>query len=653
MRTEVVIFILSFIKNNIIGCLFALLIAVGLTAGVFTYGTDDMKYGTSVIGPLLGCLILMVAGYRTGVLSLPLSATFISLCAFFGYLLLSTAWASVSYTGTYFVMIFLLTPMIFWAVVCTGQPGKMLPFALMGAGAVVSAVMLWALYQLIFKFGGDFGVRVRHPFLDPNNLAVFMNMAFLPLLALTFRHQPRRHQILYAVLTLLFFIALIATNSRMALLAAIAGFLVLMPVVIRQTRYPTITALALLAAGAIVLLIMNQAMEGALFLYMREILNFEKSVSMTDRMALWMSAARIFEDHFWLGTGLASFYYYYPQYRQPTDSSDGYFVHMDPLQVGLETGIAGYVLMYVFLICVLSRTVRVMRLPPLNGSDRLMVLAPFTGLLTVCIHMHMTFCLYLPAITIPVGVLLAWWYVVTQRYLADKSISLSDTKKGHAASVIVMIMAFWGIIWAAQANAGIYLNQRVATAAAEDDFVTARSWLRWQYALSPYSSYRPYEREADMYLQQLRAARGRPVAERRVILDRGLQVMDAAIKRQPRHGSLRNVKAMMLYVAGDDVRPGARDEAISTLRGILRTDPMMIESRLGLAMLLRERGESGAAVRLLNDGMIWPRPKGVPDVNYITTTAKYNLLTGDQQKHDQLMEFAAERARMYGFTIQP
>lgn len=636
-----------------IGCLFALLIAAGLTAGVFTYGTDDIKYGTSVIGPLAGCLLLMVMGYRAGTLSLPLSATFISMAAFFGYLLLSTTWSPISYTPTYFVIILMLTPLIFCAVVCTGNPEKTLPFALMGAGAVIGAVMLWALYQFIFKFGGDFGVRVKHPFLDPNNLAVFMNMALLPLLALTFRHQQRRDQIICGVLTLLFFIALIATNSRMALLAAMAGFLVLMPVVIRQTRYPTITALGLLAAGAIVLLVMNQMMDGALFRYMREIFNFEKSASMTDRMALWMSAIKIFEDHFWLGTGLATFYYYYPQYRQPTDSSDGYFVHMDPLQIGLETGIVGYLLIYVFLICVLCRTIRVMRLPNLNGSDRLMVLAPFTGLLTVCIHMHMTFCLYLPAITIPVGVLLAWWYVMTQRYLTDVPVSLSDSKKGTAASMVIMIMVVWGIVWAIQANAGIYYNQAVATAASQNDFTKARSLLKWQYALSPYSSYRPYERDAEMIRVELQMARDLPASDRRALLDRGLHAIDAAINRQPRHGSLANMKAMMLYLVGDDAYPGARDEAISVLRGILRTDPMMIESRLGLAMLLRERGEFGAALRLLNDGMIWPRPKGVPDVNYIVTAARYHLQAGNQAKHDELMAFAHERARMYGFTISP
>lgn len=633
------------------GILFALLVAAGLTAGVFTYGTDDMKYGASVICPFVACLLMIVQGYRACTLSLPLSASFIALCGFFGYVLLSTSWASVAYTGTYFALIFMLMPLLFVAVVCTGRAEKILPFALAGAGAVVGAVMLGALYQFIFKFGGSFGARVKEPFLDPNNLAVFMNMGLLPLLALTFRHQPRRDQIIFAVLTLMFFVALLVTNSRMALLAAVAGFLVLLPVLIRQTRYPTITALGLLVAGVVVFLLMNYVMNGTLFFYMREILNFEKSASMTDRLALWLSSLRIFKDHFWLGVGLAAFYYYYPQYRQPTDSSDGYFVHMDPLQLGLETGIIGYILIYVFLICVLCRTIRVLRVPTLNGSDRLMVLAPFTGLLTVCIHMHMTFCLYLPAIMIPVGVLLAWWYVVTQRYVTDPSVSLTLTRQGRGASIVVMGMMFWGVIWAAQANAGIYLNNRVVTALYENKLDDAQRLLSWQYALSPFSSYRPYERDADMALGQLKTMRHAPVGERQKVLAHGLKAVDSAIRRQPRHSSLRNLKAMMLYIAGDDARAGASDEAISILRGILRTNPMALDARQGLAHLLRERGEFGMAVRVLEEGMIWPRPKGVPDIEYITTTARFNLLLGNKERHDQLMAHAAERARLYGFTV--
>ena len=609
-----------------------------------------MKYGPAVACTILATLLLLVRAFRADILSLPQSATVVSLLAFFSYLLVSVLWTSIAYTSIYFILIFLLMPLLFMAVVCAGRSEQILPFALAGAGVVIGGVMIWALIQYVFMFGGDFGTRVKHPFLDPNNLAVFMNMGLLPLLALALRKQVRWQQVTYGVLTLMFFVALLATNSRMALLAAIVGFLVLLPIAIRQSRYPTLMTIGLFVAGAVVILLMNMAMDGALFFYMREIFSFEKSASMYDRLALWMSSLKIFADHFWLGTGLATFYYYYPQYRQPTDSSDGYFVHMDPLQLGLETGIIGYILLYAFLICILCRTIRVMRLPHLMGSDRLLVLAPFTGLLTVCIHMHMTFCLYLPAIAIPVGVLLAWWYVLTQRYIPDPYYRLSSNSARMVAAIGLVLMA-WGVIWALQAHAGIYLNNKVATALYENKMHEAQALVSWQHRLSPRSSYRPYEREADMALAALKLLRGGSVEERRKALNAGLTAIDEALARQPRHGSLRNLKAMILYLAGDDARPGAQDEAVAVLRSVLRIDPMMLDSRIGLATILRERGEFAMATRVLEEGMLWPRAKGVPDVNFITMTAKFNLMTGNRARHDQLMAFAAERARVYGFTV--
>ncbi len=647
-----IIFILRFLNDNKIETLFALLLAVALLSGVFTYGSDDLKYGPAVICTFLGALLLIARGYRARSLSFPVSATSVLLCAFFGYVMLSTTWAVVHYTAIYFALIFMLIPLLFFAVVCTGKPEKTLLFALGGAGAVIAGVMVWNLIQFFFIYGAEFGSRVKHPFLDPNNLAVFMNMAFLPLLALTFRHQPRNQRLVFAALTLLFFIALLATNSRMALLGAAASFLVMMPVVIRQTKHPTITALALLAAAALIIVAANHYMNGSLFFYMRDIFNFEKSVSMMERMALWMSSIRIFQDHFWLGTGLASFFFFYPQYRQPDDTSDGYFAHMDPLQIGLETGIIGYILIYALLIGVLCRTVRVIRQPHLTGADRLLVLAPFCGLLTVCIHMHMTFCLYLPAISIPAAILLAWWYVITQRYIADPALDISGPR-GRVFSAVFMVMMIWGMLWAAQATAGIYFNTKAAVAADRGDLATARSYLTWEYRVSPASFYRPYEREAEIAVIELNRLRGGDIAARQRVLDRGLFAAEQAIKRQPRHGSLRNQKAILLYLAGDDVRPGAYQEAIVTLRGILRTDPMMIDARMGLANLLRERGDFAMALRVMEEGMIWPRPKGLPDLNFITMTAQLNQLTGNKERHDQLVNFAIERARMYGYTVAP
>lgn len=637
-------------------CLFALLVGCGLLAAVFMQGTDDLLYGPAVAGPLLASLLAVMHGYKTGPLHIPINATTVLMGAFFSYLALSTLWAVVPYTAAYFLLIMMLMPLLFIAIICTGRAETMLRAGVAGVSVVMLGVMLWALIQFFFLNNEGFGARIKDPFLDPNNLAAFLNMAFLPLLALSFRRNSPRVRALYAVLSLLFFVALLATNSRMALLGAAISFLVMMPVVIRQTRHPSLTALGLFAVAAVIIFLANYFTKGTLFFYLSDILNFEKSVSMTERMALWMASLRIFSDHFWFGTGLASFFFFYPQYRQPEDTSDGYFAHMDPLQIGLETGIFGYVLIYAFLIAVLCRTIRVIRLTHLSGADRLMVLAPFCGLLTICIHMHMTFCLYLPANTICIAILLAWWYAVTQRYVSDPVLAIADHERRVRPMLMTgtaIILMVWALVWTAQASAGIYLNLKTGYAVSQHDMAAAEDYLRWQKRLSPVSSHRPYERETQMVIEALKASRNASRETRRTLVDRGLRAVDQAIIRQPRHGSLRNQKAMLLYLAGDELRPGAVDEAISVLRGALRTDPMMLEARIGLANILQERGEFSMALRVMEEGLTWPRPKGIPDINYITYAAQLNLLNGNKERHAQLIAFAKERARTYGFQVAP
>ena len=78
------------------------------------------------------------------------------------------------------------------------------------------------------------------------------------------------------------------------------------------------------------------------------------------------------------------------------------------------------------------------------------------------------------------GVLLAWWYVLTQRYVSDPQWQLSSlsARMGTAIGLVLMV---WGVIWALQANAGIYLNDKVATALYESKMDEARTLVSWQH----------------------------------------------------------------------------------------------------------------------------------------------------------------------------
>ena len=65
-----------------------------------------------------------------------------------------------------------------------------------------------------------------------------------------------------------------------------------------------------------------------------------------------------------------------------------------------------------------------------------------------------------------------------------------------------------------------------------------------------------------------------------------------------------------------------------------------------------QRGEFRKALAVMEEGLLWPRPKGVPDVNYILAVAQENLVTGNRERHEALVAFAWERVRYYGLADQ-
>lgn len=628
-----------------------MLLAAGLGFALFTYGTDDRNYGPAVLLPWAAAFIFLCRYIVCAHAQIPVTMTVGSMIAFFGYLVLSCFWSSIPYTSFYFLLVFALMPLTFFTVILSPEPHKILSFVLAGVGSVIVAVMIWTLYQYAFQFGDNSAVRIRHPFLDPNNLAVFTNMALLPCVGMTFACREKYQRAICAVLAFLFLLALLATNSRMGFISTACAMAVLTPFILKQSKHPYLLAAAGSMALVLIVVAANSYMGGVIVSYAKDLLDFKTSYSVSDRLALWNSSIRIFKDHLWLGTGLATFFYYYPQYRLPTDSSDGYFVHMDPLQIGLETGIIGYILLYLMLICVMFRTMRVLLQTDVQVQDKLLVLAPFAGLLTLCLHMHMTFALYLPAMALPAGALLAWWYVMTIRVLPPSpALSIANPKGRIVLSGMALLM-LCGMVWGGRAMAGIVLNKKVDELLVAGQEAPAQEMLKWEQRLAPDSYHRAHEQKAQIIREKMKQNRNASVEQRSEWFAEGVLAIDEAIKRQPRHSSLKNTKAMIYYMVGEDAQAGSVDEAIRILREQLLIDPMMMDGRMGLAMILRERGEFRAALQVMEDGMIWPRPKGIPDINYITATAKYNLAIGNRERHDQLMTFATERARMYGFVL--
>jgi hypothetical protein len=63
------------------------------------------------------------------------------------------------------------------------------------------------------------------------------------------------------------------------------------------------------------------------------------------RFLIWERAWQMLMDAPWWGIGLGTYWLHWPPYRNPLDSSGGFYVHNDYLQIWIETGLPGLLLL--------------------------------------------------------------------------------------------------------------------------------------------------------------------------------------------------------------------------------------------------------------------------------------------------------------------
>jgi hypothetical protein len=359
-------------------------------------------------------------------------------------------------------------------------------------------------------------------------------------------------------------------------------------------------------------------------------------------------------DHFWSGTGLASFSYFYPSYRLPIDRSDGYFAHMDSLQFAAEMGVFAPVFFYIVLIAILIRTIRAVR--AVDSVLRLHIMAPFCAMLAVVLHTHLNYHLYMPAILIPLGVMMAYWYVMTERALGDSRMVIAKSPRArYAVFTAFSLLSLIAAVWSVRTVAAVHYLTVAETALTGNDIDTARVAVEkaafWATARKPQIP----QYEARWRRQKLQME-GRALTqdERLALYTEALEALDHMEKLQPSLTLVHTARAKLYYAAqGYGLIADGNEKAAAELRIALEKNPLDIDARNSLAQINVQAGEPAAALAVMEDGLKWPRSKGQVDLNYLATTAQLYRQMGDEEKFEILIEEARRRAQSYGLLQNP
>ncbi|HKL78248.1 MAG TPA: O-antigen ligase family protein, partial [Gammaproteobacteria bacterium] len=349
----------------------------------------------------------------------PRSGALLWLVVFWVFLAVSLAWSTVIHTSHLYYWWLSALPLTAFALLLAPSPLEWTQRACRGLGLAAGGLAGWALVQF-FAYPEAYNYRAPGPLLNPNNLAGLFNLVLLPVLAGWLRADgARRRRVLFG-LSLLLFAGVVATQSRGGLIGLGLGLLVLALWGGGLRRRGWRPALGWFAAAAAIFTVMDWWSGAALGQRVETLGAIGAQSSVHTRLLTWQSAWAMVQDHPWLGTGLGTFFLYFPRYRYPDDGSGGFYAHMDPLQFWVETGVLGPVLFYAFLTAVLVLTVRAARRVPAGSDQRLAIIGPFAGLLAVAVHTHITFHLYVLPILIAGGIILARWHLACEAALQEE-----------------------------------------------------------------------------------------------------------------------------------------------------------------------------------------------------------------------------------------
>ncbi|MDD5259628.1 MAG: O-antigen ligase family protein [bacterium] len=277
--------------------------------------------------------------------------------------------------------------LIFGLVILNYEDQKQLFMVILKTVIMTSIIMsLLAIYEYYFGLWGmPANGRVQVLFPNPNHLAGFLALAMTFALSVVLEPAPKNWFRWLTWLSLAVgMIALYLTGSKGGILSLLAGFSILIYAK-RKTLFYTFIAGILIVFAVIWLTPLKSAV------FSREI----KDPFTFEKKDLYIETFKYLGDHPFLGTGLETFKYYYPQYKSMPELRSAPYVHNELLNIWSDLGLLG-VAAFVWLLVLFYCQAR-----HLIKEDKQLYLNAFlAGVTGIVAHSMFEFNLHDPALAL-------------------------------------------------------------------------------------------------------------------------------------------------------------------------------------------------------------------------------------------------------------
>lgn len=415
---------------------------------------------------------------------------------------------------------------------------------LITASAIIaSALIINAFTQRIF-FEADLKFGLVHiPFANPNAMAGLLSLFFFIILGGLFASENHKIKALFLCLAIGLFTSLIMTGSRGAFLSLIGAFIIFAACLWPQTKH-NIRYIAALIIACIIAFISFELIDphntvGKNLAYQ----GVQDAGSLWLRSEIWKAGWQMFLDRPLIGSGIGTFFLYYPEYRMDDFSSGGFAAHNDILQFAIEMGAAAPLIFYAFLGFGLFATIHAV--PKASETQRLAIITTFSALSAFIVHTHMTFHFMVPILLITAGMLLGTWL-----YSLNKALKWNTVITPSALRPVIIIALFLATSFFASLQLANIYARHAGQAKLNGDMIRHANLINAADKISNGLNINSLVFASQLSLASLKTGTLSP-DERSQAFDRGLSLLARAEKINRRDPSIFHTRALIYKAIGN------------------------------------------------------------------------------------------------------
>lgn len=344
------------------------------------------------------------------------------------------------------------------------------------------------------------------------------------------------------------------------------------------------------------------------------------------RFVIWESLLPLFKEMPWYGLGMGSLWVFWPPLRSADDNSAGFFAHNDYMQITLEAGYPGILLLLSLFIFILLNLIRSLKNKTKNNllsdNHHVEIVSIFSALVTFAAHSFLTYNFYILPLLIIAGLYLARFNQLANLNLQSDSDSIKTIPalKIYFKS-FMFVFCLVGIIFILASyflstSLSSHYNNEAKKLMLKNKYQASNQLFLKAQILAPLMD-NPFFSHADL----LRRGADKLISVNK--LKQANALLALAHNKLNKAEKLHPLRPQTHHIRGLIFERNQIERAESEFNKALKIDPRFLFSRIRLAKLLHKQNQLKKAMQVLYDGAAYNYPVNQIMLEYMQLFAIY------------------------------